>query len=270
MKRVVALILAGLVCFLAIPSVAQARYADGMNHYEYVGSQPTDCTDPMGQQKIKGANEYGDWDITQTNHDAARAGGQYSSSVTIKFIPNKDKVCCDEIVFIQMARFIDSNGSMVATPDRRRATRSGWSIDRVNNRKSPYYGYDNSGRPSALITPGSSPTPYGEATLRDTPGANAPNVKWQFETVATCKKGRDADHPPHMEANVYGALTWGFDVDGAGKLTSHSPIATNLESYSFMDAVDAWNKQAMGPDALKNDPDQEKIKIYPFPVRRRY
>ena len=48
MKRTNTLTLLILACLTAIPSIAQARYRDGMNLYEYVRSSPTNHVDPMG------------------------------------------------------------------------------------------------------------------------------------------------------------------------------------------------------------------------------
>ena len=48
MKRTTALALLGLACLMAMPSIAQARYRDGMNLYQYVGSNPVAYTDPTG------------------------------------------------------------------------------------------------------------------------------------------------------------------------------------------------------------------------------
>jgi len=48
MKRTTALALLGLGCLMAIPSMAHARYRDGMNLYQYVRSRPNVHLDPMG------------------------------------------------------------------------------------------------------------------------------------------------------------------------------------------------------------------------------
>ena len=50
MKRTTALALLGLACLMAMPSIAHARYRDGMNLYQYVGSAPVQHMDPYGQQ----------------------------------------------------------------------------------------------------------------------------------------------------------------------------------------------------------------------------
>jgi len=54
MRRTTALALLGLACLMAMPSIAEARYRDGMNLYEYVQSRPTIGLDPEGTRVIYG------------------------------------------------------------------------------------------------------------------------------------------------------------------------------------------------------------------------
>lgn len=51
MKKVT-LALLGMACLMAMPSIAQARYRDGMNLYQYVASNPTRFGDPAGCEKV--------------------------------------------------------------------------------------------------------------------------------------------------------------------------------------------------------------------------
>jgi len=48
MKRATVMVFLGLTCLMAMPAIAQARYRDGMNLYQYVGSAPVQEVDPMG------------------------------------------------------------------------------------------------------------------------------------------------------------------------------------------------------------------------------
>jgi len=48
MKRKVTLVLLGLACLAVMPSIAQARYRDGMNMYQYVRSSPIGYVDWSG------------------------------------------------------------------------------------------------------------------------------------------------------------------------------------------------------------------------------
>lgn len=52
MNRTTALALLGLACLMAMPSIAHARYRDGMNLYQYVSSNPTRYCDPTGREKV--------------------------------------------------------------------------------------------------------------------------------------------------------------------------------------------------------------------------
>lgn len=179
----------------------------------------------------------------------------YSSAVVIRFIPYKEKVCCKEISFVQAARTVDNRGNYVATSDARRKTADHWSIDQSAGQKSPWYPYGNRGSVWPLLgSIGSSPDPYKEAVLKDTPLFFKTNVVFDFETVAACKEGMD-------KGRVYGSLTWGFDVDKDGKLTSHNPSARDNISGSFRSAMFMWNMQALGPSEQKNHPDQELLEI---------
>lgn len=48
MKRMTTLTLLALACLIAMPTIAEGRYRDGMNLYEYVQSRPTIANDPDG------------------------------------------------------------------------------------------------------------------------------------------------------------------------------------------------------------------------------
>lgn len=52
MKRTTALALLGLACLMAMPSIAHARYRDGMNLYQYVESSPVGRIDPSGTRWV--------------------------------------------------------------------------------------------------------------------------------------------------------------------------------------------------------------------------
>jgi len=52
MRQRIALSAFALACFLALPSIAEARYRDGMNLYEYVRSGPVNYVDPPGEGTV--------------------------------------------------------------------------------------------------------------------------------------------------------------------------------------------------------------------------
>jgi len=65
MKQGALLTILALACVLTIPSVADARYRDGMNLYEYVGSGPVGRVDPAGTDYIKTNDEGHVWWIIE-------------------------------------------------------------------------------------------------------------------------------------------------------------------------------------------------------------
>jgi hypothetical protein len=193
------------------------------------------------------------WALTQTNTDGS-AGSNYASDVAIKYNPDAGQDNCDEIAFVQNVRVIDATG---ASQDPRsnfknRITSSGWTIDRLEQKKYGWYGYNNDGRPSGTVTPGKSPKPVVAAEMTDKPQWNVPNLTFDFETCAVCKNGTD-------RSKVYGCLTWGFDVDSANKLKSHSQNETAAPSAEFSEAIKQWNAQAAGPAGKRNDPNQQPL-----------
>ncbi len=196
----------------------------------------------------------GKWEIHQTNTNGS-ATTAYSSSVSIKFHPNPAKVNCDEVSFVQNVRTIDPATKIANEPRanfQNRMTGTGWTIDRVDKRQYGWYGYNNDGKPSGLVTPGKSPTPLTSAEMTDGPNWNVPNLIWDFEACAICKAGREVNQ-------VYGCLTWGFDADASFKVTSHPTEELSAPSAEFAEAIKKWNKQATGAESKRNDPNQKPL-----------
>jgi len=192
-------------------------------------------------------NQYGDWVITQINSDAGTSGGPgYESDVTITF-KTKNKCDCNEIAFVQIVRHVWKNADdawLARSPNKAgisRRSKDGWFVDKQEGGIYGWYAFYNDGKADAPGYPvlghsllGKSP---GDALHEDSPAWNAINVQWEFEAVAICKKGKDAN-------KIYGSISWGFNVDSNGRLTSLPPTAHDTATNYFMPAVDAWNKQA--------------------------
>lgn len=210
------------------------------------------------------AGPFGKWQIDQTVtngtvHPGGAGNARYSSNVTIKYSPDRATVNCKEIAFVQAVRLIDAKGVSADTRAnfQARMTKTGWTVDRLDQRKYGWYGYNNNGKPSGTIQPGSSPKPLTDARLSDTPGWNVPNLQWDFETCAICKTGTQNNL-------IYGSLTWGFDVDAANKLTKHRPVEYKRPTAEFLQAVVKWNVQATGPAANRNAPNQQKLDPFSY------
>jgi hypothetical protein len=208
-------------------------------------------------------NQFGGWNIDQKNHDAPTAGDQYWSRAKITFFPSPNTVDSTEIGFVQTFRVVDaSGGNADARPTfKNRQTKDHTAVDALE--KSGWVGYDDKNvpydavppgetQPVPIVAPGKCPVDYKPATTNDAPGWNQPNLKFWLETAAAAKAGKDA-------GKIYGSLSWGFDVDSKNKLKSHTPTFNTKVGSSFNEAVDAWNKQAAGPQADRQTPDQEKL-----------
>jgi hypothetical protein len=232
-----------------------------------VRNDPTNSIDPTGHkeeiQKIKG-NQYGDWIISQDN-ESDPGVKPYSSHVTIKFEPNKDTVCSDEIAFIQIARITDQGntlskdgtpveGKSLVDKAEFRRTKTGWFLDRLPD-KYGWFGYGDDGKPidrgGSNVIPGSSPKPYKVAEMLDTPGDDNGRsyLRWEFETYAIAKSGRDA-------GKIYGGIYWGFDVGDLRKMTSLPPGFFDAPTPEFEACVALWDKQAKGAKHRRTTPDQ--------------
>jgi hypothetical protein len=225
--------------------------AGDYNLFRYVGNNPTNLTDPSGlaapppprpvpqSEEFRVGKTGRRLSIEQKNKDAPtdpKAKAIYESDVSITFFADKKKDRCSEIVFVQIARIVTEDGKAVAPTQaalRTRATKSGWFVDRPENRKYGWYGYDNDGTPDDnLVQPGSTKPNYAAAALTDVPGAVSTKtaVKQEFETVVICKSGDD-------ENVILGCIRWGFDVDKNGKLKSHPRTVTEKPTPDFFEAV---------------------------------
>jgi hypothetical protein len=209
------------------------------NLYRYVGNAPTSRVDPTGTKHI-GRNGYGSWELAQTNTDGT-ATTDYRSHVHITFEPNPWMDDATAIAFVQVLRCIDTTTrkNVVFEPERlARITPRGFRLDRVKDKKLPWYGYDNDGTPGPLVVEGSAlgGRTVVDAELDDTPQWNRPNSEWDFETVTIAKEGYDA-------GKIYGAIDWGFTVDANRHVTSHVATFSDWPSSDWIDAVWMWNKQ---------------------------
>lgn len=212
----------------------------------------------MLQREAIAGNKFGNWDFTQVNTNGANSSSAYASEVNIKFKPEAATVDATEIAFVQNFQLLDSGGKSADTRDnfKNRMTDEGAAIDRIDDRKYGYYGYNNDGSPSGTTTPGTTATkPPMPATLYDRPSYNQPNTKWNFETAVTAKAGTDA-------GTIYGAVQWGFDVDKDNKLTSHKAKHLDKQTAGFDKAVAKWNEQAKGDESKRNRKDQ--VELGPF------
>jgi len=205
----------------------------------------------LGIAALAGAFSRNRWSISQTNKD----GTPYESDVSLTFNPDKDTMNCSEIAFVQAVKFMDAGTrtSVETIPNLlNRRTTAGWTLDRIDQRRYGWYGYNNNGRPSGTVTPGSSPTPLRSATMGDTPRDSTSNAIMQFETCAICRAGTDVN-------KVYSCYHWGFSADASNHLESLPNSEAAAPSAEFAESVRQWNVQAAGPAATRNDPNQAPL-----------
>ena len=209
---------------------------------------------------------FGEPNTERTLNHAAAAGGNYSFDQWIQFTPDPLVVDCNEIVVVQTVRVVNAVGGANAETlphlIRRQNTNS-TSIDRIEGRRYGYYGYNNDGRASG--DPGTrtiagaggnmragSSDPVRAMRYYDGPGDSMVNVKFEFETAIVARTGP-------QRGLVYSVVKWGFDVNAAGRLTAHRVRFRDRVSSDFQSARRAWNRQATGPVAQRNDPNQNEL-----------
>jgi hypothetical protein len=218
-------------------------------------TEDKEAKSPSNSAPVTETEAMGKFKVDQTNNSASKAGDPYSSDIKVTFSPNAKKVNSSEIAFVQNVRVIDKKTNKSVDPRdnfKNRKTKDEYTIDRLDDKKFGWYGYNNDGTTGSTISPGSAPTPLKDAVLTDKPQWNIPDTSWDFETSAIAKSGTDA-------GKVYGAVTWGFAVDKDNKLSSHPVAETVKPSTQFDDAVKAWNDQAAGPEAKRNHKDQQAL-----------
>lgn len=212
-----------------------------------------------------GGNTFGNWDVETVPMHAAAAGGDYNYRIRITFQPDATTVNSPEIAFVQAANIANTATGAWALPNAmdisKRQSAAGWSIDSVTRRG--WVGYDDAGNPYAvprpgglparmIVEPGSAPAPLRHAVTRDWPGWNVPNLSWSFDTAAVAKRGPDI-------GTVYGAVTWGFIVDGVNHLNPLPIRFHDAPGPAWQGAAEAWNRQARGPAAGRVAPNQQPL-----------
>jgi predicted transcriptional regulator YdeE len=192
-------------------------------------------------------------------------GGRKGAGVgaEIVFKPNKERVCCKEIAFIQIAReraASKETGSVDPLPSRQcRMTPEGWHVDRWQGENLAWYGYENTGKPGVNVKPGKCPDPYEPASLTDSPETDVTEVVKELRTYAICK-----DEKSPQKGYNYGCVYWGFSVGKTFEEVKVLPAAdyTKVDladlgekrTCQHWEAIYKWNSQAR--DAAQGELDQ--------------
>ncbi len=209
--------------------------------------------------------DYGKFDATKFA-DIGPSGGEYGIDAVLQFDPDRTKVNAKLIGLIQSVRLQlggTATGHFPIEQTRRvpSGTGEGSQIDRLGKRPygNPLFATTTAGASDKL---GDTPTlpkwgqhgfnykeggtlKHQEAILKDDPNLRnrGPNSGQQFETTALAIDGVNPKTGTYM-----GSVTWGWNVDGAGKFTKQ-PLKLQSKgnpSAGFVAAAKQWNKTSVG------------------------
>ena len=193
-----------------------------------------------------------------------KSATDYKVPIELTFKPDPAAVAADEITWIQSVRTVDTATGANNEPRPEfaaRATPTNWMLDRLEGRKHGWYGFADDDTVQNNVRPWRSSAPKQAAWMYDAPGWNEPDMRWEFEAAAVCRKGaadtatRKGDKPGF----VYAVVTWGFDVGPHGEVKTHKIKVFNKPTGDFTAAVALWNSQARNELAVMNSPDQEEL-----------
>lgn len=172
----------------------------------------------------------------------AKDGGRPFVRVELAFLPSPS-VDCDQVMFVQAVQLLNESGHRMHKEVNddlpKRASETGWAIDKLEGARSPYYSVEPhpiTGRLYVEKDLGKAgrggPRPR-EASLLDEPNMSFSAVA-RFESCAMCRGGAN-------NGQVYGCATWGFTVD-AGKIKLMPRDLRDEPSKDFLGAAAGWNR----------------------------
>jgi RHS repeat-associated protein len=237
------------------------------NLYERTGDQPVNGRDPSGMLPIPEGTLHegsrGKWEYTA---GIRKEGARYEYSMSIVVTPPRRLCDCTDIRFIQIVRVTDPKTGravpkLTSKPEddkvyRARMTNDGWFIDSKPGKSTGWYG-----RGAGFATQWGNTQPNADtlkdaeekdqdavangmlkAFIYDAPSNSITNAHFEFVSVAVCNAGRD-------KGEIIGAVSWGFTVNNAGKLTPDKVKFSYSAPPAFEKAIFAWNWQAahLGP-----------------------
>jgi hypothetical protein len=198
---------------------------------------------------------------TDKDNDTDKTVG---AEIDIHFTPGVS-IRSQKISFIQIIKPIENDKPGLFENEKARATRGGWTLDRLKDRRSPNYGENNPVPPAVTGLAGSN-TIFGKRT------SNTDFIKAFMHdgySVTRLKGKTSSADAKAFALNVtngkyLGGITWGFDAGADGKVTKKNPavFSMNNPTGEQAQALTKWNEQAdfAGTDAAKkNDPNQEKV-----------
>jgi RHS repeat-associated protein len=163
---------------------------------------------------------------------------EYRVTRKLSFTPNPDfNGDVNNIGFIQLMKATYTDGqnkgkdSEDRVPFHLRKIEGGWAVDRQYPAKSGWWG--------AVSHTG------GSAFFTDRPRSFHRPVKWEFQVFAIARTNKQGKSNPRGDSGmVLSGIKWGFNVDGAGNVTTITGLERVTEFRTFERAINAWNKQA--------------------------
>jgi len=248
MTRISTLALAALACLATIPSIAEARYRDGMNLYQYVHSNPVNYLDPMGLRRTEHPVPKGKFVVDMTPTPPQRGPrGTIPTEVkgTIEFIPDAKK--CPECKLIRLVQIVyvknqiwrgaEANREFVKTKkDKKKGIRGGFFVDHMAANCEPgkacsiYYRVHAPHEKRSHDGSNDGKTPVG-ASLYDGP-KGGPNESMEFETCARCVD----------DGEYFGCVIWSWLANKKGEIGMRKPHGANLPSATFNEAIRVFNE----------------------------
>lgn len=200
---------------------------------------------------------------TDKDHDTDKNVG---AKIDIHFTPGAS-IRSQKISFIQFIKPIENDRPGLFENEKARATPGGWTLDRLQGRRSPNYGEDNP-VPPATTGLAASTTIFGKRTS-DTDFVKA-FMHDAYNVTRNRGKTSSADAKAfalNVTTGKYlGGITWGFDAGADGRVTKKTAavFSMNNPAGEQAQALAQWNRQAgfTGADAArKNAPDQERVPV---------
>jgi hypothetical protein len=180
------------------------------------------------------------------------------TEIKLRFTPSLNTIS-DKIGFVQILRPIGLLANEVPRATQTSDGQAGWALDRVQGRRSPIYGQDNSGNAAGNTHFGfrRSATDMDPAWIYDK--TNEQRLQGQSLAFEGTTYALDATHNTYL-----GGVHWGFDVSSAGAVTTRAITIQSLIGPEGIQrrALELWNVQAANPNpALRNDPQQDQVPV---------
>ena len=182
-----------------------------------------------------------------------------NATMTVTYSPNKDAQGSQDLNFIQTAT-ATQDGQNKTKSTSKRATDEGAELDRVDDFKSGWYGYDNDGNArtdndnNPIVSSGNARTGksayFHDSALGTIFNGSSGSMNFELYVI-----GRDNN-------KVYDGISWGFMYNSTNLIQFNSTGLINGVSPQFNKCREKWNEQATGPMENRNHPEQQSLPVF--------